>query len=210
MATINFKAVNSQLFSSLNTVSDESERRKLENRIAELNARLVYKAAHAWSNWKNVPLPLDELYSIGLGGLLTAIRKFDPRYGVQFSTFATKHINGAIKRAIRDKGSLIKIPQSLQAKGKNQVRVGSLQFVPIETEDTVINLTREYRFCEVNEEVERWLAPFKDVHVTPSQIRNKCIDALNVLIEMGVVDQEKITGESVVLNGVEYYQYLLW
>lgn len=210
---INYRAVNSKLFSELKNTTEPIARRKLEGRIVAINEKLVYRAAHRWVNYKNVPLSLDELYSIGLGGLLTALRNFDSTYGVQFSTFATNHINGAIKRTIRDKGSLIKIPQSLQGKGKGKVNVGDIRYVSIDNDERTLNLVREYdelKLQENQEKVERWLALFRTAHLTPSVTRQSFIEGVNRLIDTGVLDRERIGGSSRVIDGVEYLQVSLW
>lgn len=210
MPTINYTAINSNLFVSLQNAKDGYERREIESRIIEINNKLVYRAAHRWSNYRNVPLPLDELYSIGLNGLLTALRNFDVTKGVRFSTFATSHINGAIKRTIRDKGSLVKIPQSLQGDGEGQVKVGSIKYLPIDDEEVGIDLSKTYDAYSFNAKVESWLEPFKEERITPTQVREKCIEAMNRLVDMGVIEQDKIKGKSVVIDGVEYRQGTLW
>lgn len=207
---INYKALNAALFEELKNESNPVKRRAIENRIVELNEKLVYRAAHRWVNYKNVPLPLDELYSIGMSGLLTALRNFKPSYGVQFSTFATNHINGAIKRTIRDKGSLVRIPQALQGKGPGQITVGSIKYISIDAEENIVNLTKTYDSGEINPKVERWLSLFKDVSVTQSNGRTLFISALNRLVEAGYIESEKIGGDSRVVDGVEYIQGALW
>ena len=46
----------------------------------------------------------DDLYQIGCIGLIKAVRRFDPAYKVQFSTYAVPLIAGEIKRFLRDDG----------------------------------------------------------------------------------------------------------
>lgn len=43
----------------------------------------------------------DDFFQIGCLGLITAADRFDPDKDIQFSTFAYKHIAGAIARAIK-------------------------------------------------------------------------------------------------------------
>ena len=207
---INYKAINGQLLSALASANKPHEKRRIEEALVKLNDRLVYRVAHRWSNYKNVPLTVEELYSLGLDGLLIAARRFDPTKGVHFSTFATNHINGAIKRFIRDKGSMIRIPQSIQGKGEGKISVGSIQFVSIDKEESTFELEREYVTGISESEVEQWLRPFKGVYYTPTQVRDKCIEALNTLVDMGVIETEKIRGDSTVIGGVEYRQPVLW
>lgn len=58
--------------------------------------------------------PLDDLIQVGTLGLIKAIERYDPRYGTQFSTFATPTIIGEIKHYFRDETRSIKIPRRLE------------------------------------------------------------------------------------------------
>ena len=46
----------------------------------------------------------DDLFQIGVIGLIKAIRNYDPQYNVRFSTYAVPMIMGEIKRFLRDDG----------------------------------------------------------------------------------------------------------
>lgn len=58
----------------------------------------------------------EDLFQIGVIGLIKAIDKFDTDYQVQFSTYAVPLIAGEIKRFIRDDG-MIKISRNLKENG---------------------------------------------------------------------------------------------
>jgi RNA polymerase sigma factor FliA len=45
--------------------------------------------------------PFDDLYSLGLGGLMQAAERFDPARGVSFATFAYYRIRGAVLDGLR-------------------------------------------------------------------------------------------------------------
>ncbi|MBE3520021.1 MAG: sigma-70 family RNA polymerase sigma factor [Firmicutes bacterium] len=56
---------------------------------------------------------LDDLFQQGAIGLLKAIDRFDPSYGVEFSTYAVPVILGEIRRYLRD-NSPLRIPRELR------------------------------------------------------------------------------------------------
>ncbi|MCH7625943.1 MAG: sigma-70 family RNA polymerase sigma factor [Chloroflexi bacterium] len=58
--------------------------------------------------------PQEDLFQIGMIGLLNAIEKFDPERGTSFSSLAIPEVLGAILNYLRDHGSLIKIPRTLR------------------------------------------------------------------------------------------------
>lgn len=74
------------------------------------NKGLVFKVANRWV--KKCSIPLDELEQIGFIGLVKAVDNFDDSTGNQFSTFAIPKITGEIMHYLRDKNSLIRIPQA--------------------------------------------------------------------------------------------------
>ncbi len=57
---------------------------------------------------------LDDLIQVGYIGLIKAIDRFDPSKGNKFSTYAVPTITGEIRRYLRDKGNIIRIPRHLQ------------------------------------------------------------------------------------------------
>ncbi|MBO5353176.1 MAG: SigF/SigG family RNA polymerase sporulation sigma factor [Lachnospiraceae bacterium] len=59
----------------------------------------------------------DDLFQIGVIGLMKAVDKFDLSYDVMFSTYAVPMIAGEIKRYLRDNNSLIKMSRSIKENG---------------------------------------------------------------------------------------------
>lgn len=64
---------------------------------------------------------MEDLFQIGIIGLIKAVEKFDYSFEVQFSTYAVPMITGEIKRFLRDDG-LIKISRSLK-ENANKIRI---------------------------------------------------------------------------------------
>ena len=74
------------------------------------NTNLVHKIVSRYTKLYNHKLDYDDLFSVGLEGLMKAIERFDFSYENNFSTYATYWIKQAITRTIADEGFTIRIP----------------------------------------------------------------------------------------------------
>ncbi len=61
---------------------------------------------------------MEDLIQVGFVGLVKAIDRFDPEFGVMFSTYAVPMILGEIKRFLRDDGK-IKLSRQLKTEMRN-------------------------------------------------------------------------------------------
>ncbi len=80
-----------------------------KNIIIHHNLRLVMSIAQRFAYRGEV----DDLFQIGCMGLMKAVEKFDPVFGVKFSTYAVPVIIGEIKQYLRDDGP-IKVSRSIK------------------------------------------------------------------------------------------------
>jgi len=74
------------------------------------NMRLVLSVIQRYINKKGTT---DDIFQVGCIGLIKAIDNFDPRFNVQFSTYAVPMIIGEIRRFLRDTNSL-RVSRSLR------------------------------------------------------------------------------------------------
>lgn len=58
----------------------------------------------------------EDLFQIGVIGLIKAVNRFDPSYEVRFSTYAVPLVMGEIRRFLRDDG-LVKVSRSVRENG---------------------------------------------------------------------------------------------
>ncbi len=68
---------------------------------------------HVMKRFLSRGLEAEDLFQIGAVGLLKAIDKFNPDYGVCFSTYAVPMIMGEVQRFLRDDG-IIKVSRSIK------------------------------------------------------------------------------------------------
>ncbi|AXQ67819.1 RNA polymerase sigma factor [Bacillus phage Kioshi] len=80
--------------------------------LVEHNARLVTYVVRR----KNNPYhEYDDLFQLGMIGLITAIAKFDTSKGLQFSTYAVRWIDAEIGNYLKNRTSILKVPREIGA-----------------------------------------------------------------------------------------------
>ena len=62
----------------------------------------------------NKGVEYDDLYQVGAMALISAVERFDPSKGYEFSSFATPTIIGEIKKYFRDKEWSVKVPRRMK------------------------------------------------------------------------------------------------
>lgn len=87
--------------------SGDKESRDL---LIEENMGLVWSVVRRFVNRGH---EMEDLFQIGVIGLIKAIDYFDTNYDVKFSTYAVPMISGEIKRFLRDDG-MVKVSRSLK------------------------------------------------------------------------------------------------
>ncbi|MFB5661580.1 RNA polymerase sporulation sigma factor SigF [Alteribacillus sp. HJP-4] len=84
--------------------------KEARNTIIQRNTRLVWSVVQ---RFLNRGYEADDLFQIGVIGLIKSVDKFDLSYEVKFSTYAVPMIIGEIQRFIRDDGT-VKVSRSLK------------------------------------------------------------------------------------------------
>lgn len=65
--------------------------------VVKENERIIYKLARSFSNSS-----VEDLFQVGVIGLINAYNSYNPDYGTKFSTYAYPFILGEMKRYIRE------------------------------------------------------------------------------------------------------------
>lgn len=81
-----------------------------ERAFAGRNLGLAYRIAR---RYRSATLRIDDLEQVAAVGLLEAIRRFDPRRGAAFSTFATFRITHELQVYTRKKAPLVHVPSNV-------------------------------------------------------------------------------------------------
>lgn len=130
------------------------------------NTGLVSMAARRFVSNEN---ELDDLMQLGYIGLIKAIDRFDPSFGVMFSTYAVPMIIGEIRRFLRDDGR-VKISRQLKQNIKQMKKA-------------------EEEFQHVHGRSPR-LSELADIMHCSSEEITEMLDAKNVLAGISSIDDE--------------------
>lgn len=83
--------------------------RSIRNRLVERHMGL---AAHIAKRFSRPGIADDDLRQVAMLGLVKAVDRFDPEYGVPFAAFAGSTIEGELKRHFRDHSWVVRVPRS--------------------------------------------------------------------------------------------------
>lgn len=86
----------------------------LQLKIVEHYKGLVHSLSKKFSRGKDHE---EDLFQVGMVGLLAALQRFDGEYGRSFESFAVPTIVGEIKRYIRDKTWSVHVPRRIKELG---------------------------------------------------------------------------------------------
>lgn len=89
---------------------NEKERKQAREKMINGNLRLVLSVIQRFSNRGEKP---DDLFQVGVIGLIKAIDNFDPTLDVKFSTYGVPMIIGEVRRYLRDNNS-IRVSRSMR------------------------------------------------------------------------------------------------
>ena len=169
----------------------QSGEKKAREVLIEQNLGLVH---HIVKRFLGRGHDAEDLFQIGVIGLIKSIDKFDTSYDVKFSTYAVPLITGEIKRFLRDDG-MVKVSRTLKENGMK---------VRYATERLGNKLNREPTLAEVARE-----AALTDEEVVMAMEANVQVESIYKSVyqndgnEIFLVDQladEKQNEQELVLN----------
>lgn len=89
----------------------ETGDRRVRNDIVEQHRHLADRFAR---RYRARGIPVEDLRQTALLAMVRAVDRFDPAQGVTFATFASRTMDGELKRALRDKAWAVRPPRAAQ------------------------------------------------------------------------------------------------
>jgi RNA polymerase sigma-B factor len=89
----------------------DSGERSVRNQLVEAHRGL---AASIANDYRGRGVELDDLVQIAMLGMIKAVERYDVDRGIPFSSFASRTVNGEIKRYFRDRTWAVRPPRSAQ------------------------------------------------------------------------------------------------
>ena len=115
-------------------MENEENRHRLEaDALSHDNLRLVLKIAN---DFLGRGLPWDDLVSEGNRGLVIAAHRFNPNVGAKFSTYSAWWIKQAIRQALAEQTSTIRVPVGTQLNSRRIKRSVRKLTVELDREPT--------------------------------------------------------------------------
>jgi RNA polymerase sigma-B factor len=118
----------------------ESGDRAVRNELVEAHRGL---AASIANDYRGRGVELDDLMQIAMLGTLKAVERFDPDRGIPFSSFASRTVNGEIKRYFRDRTWAVRPPRSAQERHLDLRRARAALSTRLGRPPTVLELAAE-------------------------------------------------------------------
>ena len=168
--------------------------------LIEQNLGLVH---HIVKRLLNRGYDTEDLFQIGVIGLIKAIDKFDPSFDVKFSTYAVPLIAGEIKRFLRDDG-MVKVSRTLKENGSRVKYARERLSLRINREPTLQEVSKEAGLTieevilamEANVQVE-------SIYQSVYQNDGNEIYMVDQLADKGKDEQEKMLNHLVIKQLIE-------
>ena len=136
---------------------------ELRNKIVE---KYLYMVDILIRKYLGKGVDYDDLYQVGALALVSAVERFDPDRGFEFSSFATPTILGEIKKYFRDKQWSLKVPRRLKEIAAKVQEAKEELYSKYQRKPTVEEIAKETGYTE------------RFLWTRPSTISEKTVKAL--------------------------------
>lgn len=142
-----------------NSVNAGKKTEALDN-LVKANRQLVWKIAAKYSRFATVSFDLNDMYQVGMQGLMKAAEKFDASMEYQFSTYATWWIRQGITRGISNYSTTIRIPVHMRDK---IVKISKIENDFWNHEGRVVSLEELAKILEVSTKEVQDMKFYKEI-----------------------------------------------
>lgn len=118
---------------------DEKEKKLARDKMIKGNLRLVLSVIQRFSGRGENP---DDLFQVGVIGLIKAIDHFDPEMDVRFSTYGVPMIIGEVRRYLRDNNS-VRVSRSMRDIAYHAMQIKEKLTNEMNREPTVEEIAKE-------------------------------------------------------------------
>lgn len=126
---------------------------------------LVYSIINKYNGYYD----MEDLYQEGMKGLTKAIKKYDPKKGVEFSTYAYKYIVGEVNKYIRENNSIKLSKETIKLK-RTIEKAKELMRQKLFREPTTLELSL---YLEIEEEKLEEIESISQISEDIDEIENK-------------------------------------
>jgi RNA polymerase sigma-B factor len=119
--------------------------RGVRNELVEAHRGL---AASIANDYRGRGVELDDLVQIAMLGMIKAVERYDVERGIPFSSFASRTVNGEIKRYFRDRTWAVRPPRSAQERHLDLRRARGALALRLGRPPTVAELAAELDVSE--------------------------------------------------------------
>ena len=183
------------------------------DRFVAGNLKLVLSITRRFINKKE---NLDDIFQIGIIGLLKAVDNFDPKYEVKFSTYAVPMIIGEIKRFLRD-NTCMRVSRSIRdvaylaLQTREKLSVGRQSEPNLDEIAGALNMSYEEIACAIDSTSEPISLFSQSYNDGESTILEKCGDdrlSGEKLLEQFSLDNalKELEGREREIIDMRYYQ----
>ncbi len=118
---------------------NEKERKQARDKMVQGNLRLVLSVIQRFVSRGENP---DDLFQVGVIGLMKAIDNFDPALDVKFSTYGVPMIIGEVRRFLRDNNP-IRVSRSMRDTAYHAMQIKEMLTNKLGYEPTVEQIAKE-------------------------------------------------------------------
>ncbi|OFI49356.1 hypothetical protein BG261_01885 [Floricoccus tropicus] len=109
---------NNKLYLNEYHLNDKYSLKKLDalDKLVRANSKLVWKVVFKYKKFSTIAFDLNDMYQVGMQGLIKAAEKFNLSFENEFSTYAVWWIRQSITRGIANYSNTIRIPVHVRDK----------------------------------------------------------------------------------------------